>query len=226
MSKTIAAIATPFGTGAIGVIRLSGDNSLNIANQVFKCKKLDSFCNAVPNVMYFGKVCCGEFFDECLAVYFKAPHSFTGEDVVEFQCHGGIRLLEELLKNLLNKGATIADKGEFTKRAFLNGKYSLSEAEGIIDMINSENIASLNAGYRQLSGNLNKKVLKLEEQILDITASLEASLDYPEELEEEVRENLPSKLSTLKNDLQSLLDSAKYSRIVKNGINEIGRAHV
>ena len=118
MSKTIAAIATPFGTGAIGVIRLSGDNSLNIANQVFKCKKLDSFCNAVPNVMYFGKVCCGEFFDECLAIYFKAPHSFTGEDVVEFQCHGGIRLLEELLKNLLNKGATIADKGEFTKRAF------------------------------------------------------------------------------------------------------------
>lgn len=219
MSKTIAAIATPFGTGAIGVIRLSGDNSLNIANQVFKCKRLDSFCNAVPNVMYFGKVCCGEFFDECLAVYFKAPHSFTGEDVVEFQCHGGIRLLEELLKNLLNKGATIADKGDFTKRAFLNGKYSLSEAEGIIDMINSENIASLNAGYRQLSGNLNKKVLKLEEQILDITASLEASLDYPEELEEEVRENLPSKLSTLKNDLQSLLDSAKYSRIVKNGIN-------
>jgi len=194
MSNTIAAIATPFGTGAIGVIRLSGDDSLNIANQVFSTKKLDSFCNATPNHMYFGKLDCETFCDNCLAVYFKKPHSFTGEDVVEFQCHGGIRLLEEVLKTLILKGATLASKGEFTKRAFLNGKYSLSEAEGIIDMISSENTAALNAGYRQMSGHLTKKVDNISKQILDITASLEASLDYPEELEEEVRENLPEQL--------------------------------
>ena len=219
MSKTITAIATPFGTGAIGVVRLSGENSLSIANQVFKTKKLDSFCYAEPNHMYFGTINCGDFCDECLAVYFKAPHSFTGEDIVEFQCHGGIRLVEEVLKTLLKHGATLADKGDFTKRAFLNGKYSLSEAEGIIDMINSENIASLNAGYRQLSGHLTKKVKDIETQILDVTASPEASLDYPEELEEEVRENLPKNLLNIKNDISKLLDSAKYGRIVKNGIN-------
>lgn len=219
MSKTIAAIATPFGTGAIGVIRLSGDNSLKIASQVFSTKKLDNFCNATPNFMYFGTINCEKFSDECLAVYFKAPHSFTGEDVVEFQCHGGIRLIEEVLNILLKNGATLADKGEFTKRAFLNGKYSLSQAEGIIEMINSENIAALNAGYRQLSGSLNNKVLKIENDILDVTASLEASLDYPEELEEEVRENLPIQLDNIKNQISMLLDTAKLGRIVKNGIN-------
>lgn len=219
MADTIAAIATPFGTGAIGVIRLSGEKALSIASQVFKTKKLDNFCLATPNYMYLGTFDCGDFCDECLAVYFKGPHSFTGEDVVEFQCHGGVRLLEEVLKTLLSKGATLASKGEFTKRAFLNGKYSLSEAEGIIDIINSENIASLNAGFRQMSGHLNKKIKLIEEQILDITASLEASLDYPEELEEEVRESLPDKLNEVKTSIKSLLDTAKYGRIVKNGIN-------
>lgn len=219
MSSTITAIATPIGSGSIGVVRLSGEKSLFIANQVFSTKKLDSFCDAIPNHMYFGKINCGEFCDQCLAVYFKAPHSFTGEDVVEFQCHGGVRLLQEVIKTLLSNGATLADKGEFTKRAFLNGKYSLSEAEGIIDMINSENIAGLNAGYRQMTGHLNKKIKEIESQILDITASLEASLDYPEELEEEVRENLPNSLNSVKIGIKSLLDTAKLGRIVKSGIN-------
>ena len=219
MAKTITAIATPFGTGAIGVVRVSGENALYIANQVFKTKKLDNFCNAIPNYMYLGRLNCGEFCDECLAVYFKAPHSFTGEDVVEFQCHGGVRLLEEVVKTLISKGATLADKGEFTKQAFLNGKMSLSEAEGIIDMINSENIASLNAGYRQMSGHLNKKVKEIENLILDITAQLEASLDYPEELEEEVRENLPNSLNNIKVKIKQLLDTANTGRIIKNGIN-------
>lgn len=218
MSKTITAIATPFGTGAIGVIRLSGENALKIASQVFSTKKLDNFCNALPNYMYLGKIKCDGFFDQCLAVYFKAPHSFTGEDVVEFQCHGGVRLLEEVVKILLKNGATLADKGEFTKQAFLNGKMSLSEAEGIIDMINSENIASLNAGYRMMSGKLNQSVSKINNDILDATASLEASLDYPEELEEEVREALPQKLDNIKIQIKKLLDTASIGRVVKNGI--------
>lgn len=219
MSSTIAAIATPLGSGAIGVIRLSGKNSLSIASQVFKTKKLDDFCHATPNTMYLGIFDCGDFCDQCLAVYFKAPHSFTGEDVVEFQCHGGVRLMQEALKTLISHGATLADKGEFTKRAFLNGKYSLSEAEGIVDMINSENIAGLNAGYRQLSGHLNKKIKQIENEILDVTASLEASLDYPEELEEEVRESLPSRLKQVKNLIKTLLETANIGRIVKSGIN-------
>ena len=219
MSQTITAIATPFGTGAVGVVRLSGTDALNIASQVFSTQKLDNFCNATPNFMYLGKLNCNKFYDSCLAVYFKAPHSFTGEDVVEFQCHGGARLLEEVISTLIANGAVLADKGEFTKRAFLNGKYSLSQAEGIIDMINSENTASLNAGYRQMSGHLNKRVENILSQILDITAFLEASLDYPEELEEEVRENLPKQLNSVKIGIKELLDTIKLGRIIKNGIN-------
>lgn len=219
MAHTIAAIATPFGSGAIGVVRISGDKALEIANQVFRTKKLDSFCAAEPNHMYFGVVDCGSFSDQCLAVYFKAPHSFTGEDVVEFQCHGGVRLIQELLQTIIDKGAAPADKGEFTKRAFLNSKYSLSEAEGIVDMINSENLAALNAGYRQLCGALSEKVGAVEQLILDATASLEASLDYPEELEEEVRDNLPDTLAAIKQALEQLQQLARRGKIVKSGIN-------
>lgn len=219
MSKTIVAIATPLGAGAIGVVRLSGPAALEIANQVFCTKKLDSFALATPNQMYLGKITCDGFCDKCLAVYFKAPFSFTGEDVVEFQCHGGVRLLEEVVKTLLSHGATMADKGEFTKQAFLNGKLDLSEAEGIVDMINSENIASLNAGYRMMSGKLHKAVDEINENILNVCAELEASLDYPEEMEDEVRSALPKQMSKLKNNIKNLLDTAKLGRIVKNGIN-------
>lgn len=219
MSKTITAIATPLGAGAIGVVRLSGENALKIANQVFKTQKLDSFAFAEPNVMYLGKITCEGFCDKCLAVYFKAPHSFTGEDVVEFQCHGGVRLLEEVVKTLIKNGAVMADKGEFTKQAFLNGKLDLSEAEGIVDMINSENIAALNAGYRMMTGSLHKAVDEISSKILDTCAELEASLDYPEEMEDEVRGQLPENIRQIKSKLNELLAKAQLGRIVKSGIN-------
>ena len=219
MSSTIAAIATPLGKGAVSIIRLSGDKALDIASKVFSTKKLANFKDAIPNTMYFGKFNAENFYDMCLAVYFKAPHSFTGEDTVEFQCHGGIRLTEEVLKVLLQNGATIASKGEFTKRAFLNGKYSLAEAEGIIDMINSENLASLNASSRLMSGYLSEKVNAINKKILDITASLEASLDYPDELEEEVKADLFDKLNSLQISIKNILRTAKLGRIIKNGIN-------
>ena len=107
--------------------------------------------------MYYGKLDCQDFSDAALAVYFKAPNSYTGEDVVEFQCHGGVRLINEVLKKCIQEGCVPAGKGEFTKRAFLNGKMALSDAEGIIDMINSESIASLNAGYRLSKGEIAQK---------------------------------------------------------------------
>lgn len=219
MSQTITAIATPLGTGAVSIIRLSGDHALAIADKLFRTPKLDSFKNAVPNVLYLGKFDCDGFSDQCLAVYFKAPHSFTGEDLVEFQCHGGVRLAQEILRTLIENGATIATKGEFTKRAFLNGKMTLSEAEGIIDMITGENIASLNAGYRMLSGHLNNVVNAINDKILDLTASLEASLDYPEELEEEVLSSLEDNLRDIHQDLKNILKTATVGRIIKNGIN-------
>lgn len=219
MSNTITAIATPLGSGAVSIIRLSGNAALEIADKVFTAKALNNFSAAKPNYMYLGAIKCEGFYDQCLAVYFKAPHSYTGEDLVEFQCHGGTRLAQEVLKTLISEGAVIAEKGEFTKRAFLNGKLNLSEAEGIIDMITSENIAGLNSGYRLLKGHLSKKIEEINDEILDLTASLEASLDYPEELEEEVRSSMVSILQNLHISIKEILSTAKIGRYIKNGIN-------
>ena len=219
MSKTIAAIATSLGSGAVSIVRISGTDALSIASNIFKCSKLNCFSDATPNVMYLGTIFCDGFNDKCLAVYFKSPFSFTGEDVVEFQCHGGIRLTQEVLKTVLDNGAVIASRGEFTRTAFLNGKMSLSEAEGIVDMINSENIASLNASYRMMSGHLNNSISDINKEILDMTASLEASLDYPDEMEDEVRGSLSHNLAVVDKSIKKLLSTAQLGRIINSGIN-------
>lgn len=219
MASTVAAIATPLSAGAVGIVRLSGEEALKIASECFTTTLLSSFTHAEPYRMYLGKFNAEGFSDRCLAVYFKSPHSFTGEDVVEFQCHGGVRLMEEVLKSVISHGAVIADKGEFTKRAFLNGKFSLAQAEGVAEMIMSENIAALNAGYRMLKGNLSSQVRGMLDTILDLTASLEASLDYPDELEEEVKQLSTEVLGKLYIDVKTLLKSASKGRIVKSGIN-------
>lgn len=219
MASTVAAIATPLSAGAVGIVRLSGEEALKIASACFTTTLLSSFTHAEPYRMYLGKFNAEGFSDRCLAVYFKSPHSFTGEDVVEFQCHGGVRLMEEVLKSVISHGAVIADKGEFTKRAFLNGKFSLAQAEGVAEMIMSENIAALNAGYRMLKGNLSSQVRNMLDTILDLTASLEASLDYPDELEEEVKQLSTEVLGKLYIDVKTLLKSASKGRIVKSGIN-------
>lgn len=219
MASTVAAIATPLSAGAVGIVRLSGEEALKIASACFTTTLLSSFTHAEPYRMYLGKFNAEGFSDRCLAVYFKSPHSFTGEDVVEFQCHGGVRLMEEVLKSVISHGAVIADKGEFTKRAFLNGKFSLAQAEGVAEMIMSENIAALNAGYRMLKGNLSSQVRSMLDTILDLTASLEASLDYPDELEEEVKQLSTEVLGKLYIDVKTLLKSASKGRIVKSGIN-------
>lgn len=226
--NTIATISTPIGKGAIAIVRMSGDKALEIASEIFSTKKLPSFKDAQPNYMYYGSVDLGSFKDNILAVYFKAPHSYTGEDLVEFQCHGGIRLVNELLKKCIEKGCDIADKGEFTKRAFLNGKIALSDAEGIVDMINGESIASLNASYRLSNGDIAKKINSLQQQLLDCIAELEASLDYPEEMEEESRSNCQSICRTLFDELKKLYDTSKAGGYIKQGINVaiIGQANV
>lgn len=226
--KTIATISTPVGRGAIAIVRMSGDRALEIAAEIFNCKKLKSFEDAQPNYMYYGSIDAGAFKDNILAVYFKAPRSYTGEDVVEFQCHGGVRLVEEILKACLSRGAEIADKGEFTKRAFLNGKIALSDAEGIIDMINSESIASLNASYRLSSGAIADKISSLQNSLLDGISQLEASLDYPEEMEEEAKHDSKEIIDNLINELQKLSDTSKVGGYIRQGINVaiIGQANV
>ena len=226
--KTIATISTPVGRGAIAIVRMSGDKALEIATRIFSTKKLDSFANAQPNYMYYGRLDLGSFFDNVLAVYFKAPYSYTGEDVVEFQCHGGIRLVNEVLKACIQAGCDVADKGEFTKRAFLNGKIALSDAEGIIDMINGESISALNASYRLSSGQMAQKINALQSQALDCISELEASLDYPEEMEDTARSNSRQILENLIAELTNLHSSAKVGGYIRQGINVaiIGQANV
>lgn len=226
--KTIATISTPVGKGAIAVVRMSGDKALEIASRIFSTKKLDSFTHALPNYMYYGKADMGEFKDNILAVYFKAPHSYTGEDVVEFQCHGGIRLVNQLLRRCIEMGCDVADKGEFTKRAFLNGKIALSDAEGIVDMINGESSAALNASYRLSNGDVSRKITALQDRLIDCISHLEASLDYPEEMEEEARADGKTVSRDIADELQILLSTAKTGGYIKQGINVaiIGQANV
>lgn len=215
---TITAIATPHGAGAVSIIRLSGKDALKIGAKFFTCRNF-SVESVNPRYMYLGTFTAETFREKCFLVYFKAPMSYTGEDMVELHCHGGKRITLAVLNALISAGAIMADKGEFTKRAFLNGKVSLSEAEGIVDMINAESLSALNAGYKLMNGSLTRKVRELNSRIIDICAELEASLDYPDEMEEDARIHAASELSLLHIDLKTLLSTAKTGRIIKDGID-------
>lgn len=216
MEKTICAISTPIGVGGISVIRLSGKNSLDIVNKILD-KKIE---NPEPRKMLLKTIKTKNFCDNCLVVFFKAPFSYTGEDIVEIQCHGGIFITNEILKALLDCGATLAENGEFTKRAFLNGKLSLDKAEGVIDMINAESESQLKAGYNLLSGELSKTIKQKQNVLTDIMAELEVSLDYPEhDIEYTTLENFEQKIKTLKNEISEIKNTSKTGMIIKNGIN-------
>ncbi|MDY5440255.1 MAG: tRNA uridine-5-carboxymethylaminomethyl(34) synthesis GTPase MnmE [Eubacteriales bacterium] len=225
---TIVAISTPLGSGGIGVIRMSGKEAKEIASKVFATKKLNSFMDAEPNYMYLGNIDEENVKEKCFAVYFKSPNSYTGEDVVEFQCHGGVALVNKVVDLLLEKGAKLADRGEFTRRAFINGKMALADCEGVIEMINADSDASLNAGYRLMEGKLSKQIVALQDEITDLLARGEASLDYPEELEEEVDEYTREKMKSVKAEIENLVDSYTYGRIVKEGVKValVGKTNV
>lgn len=217
--QTIAAISTPVGAGAIGIVRISGDDALRIASRVFRTSKLKDLSEAVPNMMYYGTATAGGISDRCLGVYFKAPKTYTGEDIFELHCHGGVRIVQEILKGCLEAGARAADKGEFTKRAFLNGKLALSDAEGVISMINAESEAQLKASYRSMTGALSKSIYAFEDKLLDAIATMEAALDYPEEMEEESRRVASDTVLALCSELEKLIATAKTGSYVKQGID-------
>lgn len=218
--RTIATVSTPVGSGAIGIIRMSGDDCLQIASKLFQpLQKGLNFNDAVPNTMYLGVFSHNNFSDKIMAVYFKAPRSYTGEDLVEFQCHGGVRIVHEVLNACLACGAKSADKGEFTKRAFLNGKLALSDAEGIIDMINGESLASINAAFRLSTGEVAKQVTNLENKLLDAISYLEASLDYPDEMADESVINAGTVINESLDNIKLLIDSYNGGKYIKNGIN-------
>lgn len=217
---TIAAIATSPGEGGIGIIRISGDEAADVADRVFHTKKLKSFKEAEPYHMYFGHVeKDGKRVDEGLAVYMKAPHSYTGEDVVEIQIHGSTEALRETLELILENGAVLASRGEFTKRAFLNGRLDLSQAEAVMDIIEARGSAALTQAESHLQGALSRFVKECRAKLSDLITKLEVTIDYPEEdLEDLTNEEIRVGISQIEESLYNLLQRSEEGRIIKEGL--------
>lgn len=222
LDNTIAAIATAPGEAGIGIIRISGDKSVEILKKVFKPKK-NIEINDMPSrrVIYGHAVDRNEkVIDEVLAVIMRKPYSYTTEDVVELHCHGGIvpvrRIMEEVLKN----GADIAEPGEFTKRAFLNGRIDLAQAEAVIDIITSKTEAGLNAALNQLDGELSREIKSIMDMLLSMLAHIEASIDFPEHDVEDITINkIKSMLMEAKAAITALAESFDEGKIVRDGLS-------
>lgn len=214
---TIAAIATAMSNSGIGIVRISGEESLNIIQKVYKGKTLKD------HAIHYGYIVDGdETIDEVLVMVMKGPHSFTGEDTVEINCHGGVYVVKRILETVINAGARPAEPGEFTKRAFLNGKIDLSQAEAVIDVINSKNEYALKSSVSQLKGNVQKKIKEIREQIIYHTAFIETALDDPEHISVDgYGETLRLTVDQLICELDVLLKSSDNGRIIKEGIKTV-----
>ncbi|MBQ9919636.1 MAG: tRNA uridine-5-carboxymethylaminomethyl(34) synthesis GTPase MnmE, partial [Clostridia bacterium] len=196
-NSTIAAISTAQGLGGIGVIRISGDEAITIADKIFVKINGEKLREAKGYTAHFGHVFYnGEKIDECIATVFKAPHSYTGENVVELSCHGGTFVTKTVLRAVLDNGAISAQAGEFTKRAFLNGKLDLTEAEAVMDIIGAKSAAAARSALSVHEGKLSEKINEIKNDLVNRAAHLCAWADYPEEDIEEVE------FDTLKNALQ------------------------
>ena len=214
-SSTIVAIATPSGSGGIGILRLSGEKSKKIAEQVFISKDKEW----TPLLMKFGTFVGNGFNDIGYAVYMPPEKAYTGEETIEFYLHGGSRIMQGALETILKQGAKLAGRGEFTRRSFLNGKMRLSDCEGVIDMINAESLAAVKSAYRLMKGEFAKKVQKIAENLSSLIVEMSASLDYPEEMEDEVLTEYKTVVPEIKKQLEELKDTYKTGRVIKNGIN-------
>lgn len=212
---TIVALATPVGNSGVAVVRVSGDNSLNLLKQITK-----ESANYEPRKMYLKNVYVDDLVDKCLVVYFRAPMSYTGEDVVEVQSHGGYLISKKIIEKFITLGARLASKGEFSKRAFISGKLSLDQAEGIIDLINAESDLQAKSGSDLLMGRLTNQIKTIQDNILDILADIEAKLDYPEyDFLDSEEEKTKASLIRIKQDLSNLLSTSKSGQIIRSGVN-------
>lgn len=213
--STICAIATAPGNAGISIIRISGEDSLKLLNSVFK-KKTREYS---PRYMYLGEVCDEKgVVDKCLAVYFPAPHSYTGEDMAEIHTHGGIMAAKLTVELLIKNGAVPAEPGEFSKRAFLNGKMDVTQAEAVMDLIGAMSEKSARAGANRLAGALKDKINELSDVLTDAIAAIEAGIEYPEEnLEEALLKEQRPKLVYVLDELNKLISSYDTGRLLKDG---------
>ncbi len=220
---TIAAISTPFGKGGIAVIRLSGDKALEIVSKVFVPVGKKSLCGCNPNELVYGSVYKdGNVIDRGMAVYFKAPKSYTGEDSAEIHCHGGILLTQMILEAVFAAGAVPARAGEFTQRAFLSGKMGLSQAEAVIDLIDAQNESKVVLAASQADGVLSRRVNEIYEKLMVIVSSIYAYIDYPDEdLTDISVEDMKKSLYSIEGELESLKKTYRTGKAICEGINTV-----
>ena len=225
MSDTIAAIASGAGNAAIGVIRVSGDDCLSIAGGIFRDFRGSRIRleDLAPGTVKHGWICDGsQTVDEVLLILFRGPHSYTGEDAVEINCHGGSFVMGRVMELLVRSGARLANPGEFTRRAFLKGKMDLSEAEAVMDVISSGNRLALANSIRQLKGSLGKKMKSIREELLYQTAYIESALDDPEHLSlDGFPEKLKDSVLRIKGEIADLIDGFRQGRILREGIRVV-----
>lgn len=223
-TDTIAAIATGMTNSGIGIVRISGPESISVADKIFRAKKKDLKLKDVEShTIHYGFICDEEnIIDEVMVSVMKGPRSFTAEDTVEINCHGGILIMNRILELTIKNGARIADPGEFTKKAFLNGRIDLSEAEAVMDIISSKNEMALKSSVNQLRGSLSNKIRQLREKIIYEIAFIESALDDPEHISlDGYHEKLDIKIDSLLKDVDHLISSSDNGKIMKEGINTV-----
>ena len=218
--STIASISTAPGIGGIGIIRVSGDQSFEIIEKIFKPKTQQKIEEIKGYTIKYGNIVeSGEVIDEVLVSYFKAPKSYTTENMCEINSHGGNVIVRKILELCLKNGAELAEPGEFTKRAFLNGRIDLTQAESVIDVINAKSDKEAKSGIKQLEGFLSKEIRGIKQEILDVLVNIEVTIDYPEYDTPEVQENeMRTMLESVKNKLERLEKSFDNGKILKEGI--------
>ena len=226
--KTIAAISTPMGHGGIGIVRMSGDNVLSIIDKVFKPKNKGKF---KPYTFKFGTIVDeqGNILDQVLVSYFQAPKTYTGEDICEINCHGGLIVTKQILELLLQNGAELAKPGEFTERAFLNGKMDLTQAEAVMDLIHSKSTKENAVSLKQLEGRLGEKIKAIKAEIIDLLVDIEANINYPEyDVPEVRREKMTQVLEDAILKIEKLETTFETGKILKEGVNTaiIGKPNV
>lgn len=229
---TIAAISTPIGHSGIGIVRLNGKDAIKIADKVFRSPGKKKIQKARSHRIIYGHVIdpeSREIIDEVLLSLMKAPHTYTREDIVEINCHGGAVPLRRVLEIVLRKGARLAEPGEFTQRAFLNGRIDLAQAEAVLDVINALTVQSQKAAVQQLRGSLSTKIDAIREKIIDLTAFVEAHIDFPEEdIESLSLKDMKKRATAIRQTLKKMIDSSRYGMVLREGLKTaiIGRPNV
>ena len=221
---TIAAIATASGNSGIGIIRVSGDEAIEIVDKIFKSVNSDKkLVNVKSHTINYGHIVDNDkVIDEVLVSVMNGPHSYTGEDVVEINCHGGMIVIRKILEIVLKNGARTAEPGEFTKRAFLNGRMDLSQAEAVMDVINAKNEFALSSSIEQLNGRVSEKIKSLREKIIYNIAFIESALDDPEHISiDGYSEKLSKILEEVNGELSRLINNFDNGRIVKEGVKTV-----